>query len=281
MPFAQGTLFRLSRDGKNSYVFGTVHLSDPRVTAFRPAVVAALEGSKTLALESIDVGARLMLEVRKNPAAMRAALLAPKDQRAGALLDKPDFADLEALAAAVGLRESAASDWKPTVLALALDLPPCARNGAAAPYADQRIAQMARARGLAVVGLETLIEQLNILDGLPRDAQRALLIATLRQAAYGEDVVETTIARYVGEDAGGLLAWMELPDFIPGVPEARTPPEFLRLLITRRNQRMRERVLPLLSKGGAFIAVGVAHLPGEGGLLRLLEQDGYKAEAIE
>ena len=44
---------------------------------------------------------------------------------------------------------------------------------------------------------------------------------------------------------------------------------------------MRERALPLLAKGGAFIAVGVAHLPGEGGLLRLLEQDGFTVERID
>ena len=281
MPFAHGTLFRLSRNGESSYVFGTLHLSDPRVVSFRPSVVAALDGSKALALESVETGARLMLAVRKDPEAMRAALLARKDQRAGALLDKPEFADLAALAAEAGMKPAAASDWKPAVLALALDLPPCARKDAGAPYADQLIAQMARARGLTVVGLEKMVEQLNVLDGLPIDAQRALLIATLRQADYAEDVVETTIARYVDEDAGGLLAWMKSPDFIPGVPEARTPPEFLRLLIARRNQRMRERALPLLANGGAFIAVGVAHLPGEGGLLQLLEQDGFKVERIE
>jgi uncharacterized protein YbaP (TraB family) len=179
------------------------------------------------------------------------------------------------------MRPSNARDWKASVLALALDLPLCARKDVGAPYADELIARMARARGLAVVGLETLIEQLNILDRLPIDVQRALLVATLRQADYAEDVVETTIARYVDEDTGGLLAWMKSPDFIPGVPEARTPPEFLRLLIARRNRRMRERALPLLAKGGAFIAVGVAHLPGEGGLLRLLEQDGFTVERIE
>jgi uncharacterized protein YbaP (TraB family) len=44
---------------------------------------------------------------------------------------------------------------------------------------------------------------------------------------------------------------------------------------------MRDRAIPLLSQGGAFIAVGAAHLPGKEGLLRLFEADGYNIEMIE
>ena len=92
MPFAHGTLFRVSREGiPPSYVFGTLHLSDPRVVSFRRAVITALDRSKTVALELVETGAQLTQSIRKNPAAMRAALLARPDQRAGALLSKPDF----------------------------------------------------------------------------------------------------------------------------------------------------------------------------------------------
>jgi uncharacterized protein YbaP (TraB family) len=44
---------------------------------------------------------------------------------------------------------------------------------------------------------------------------------------------------------------------------------------------MRDRALPLLRQGSAFIAVGAAHLPGKEGLLRLLEEEGYRIEMIE
>jgi uncharacterized protein YbaP (TraB family) len=278
MPFSQGTLFRLSReDAPPSYVFGTLHLSDPRVVAFRPAVVAALEGSKTLAVESVETGERLTQSIRRHPA----ALLAPSDQRAASLLDAPEFAELEAMVTKAGLTASFANALKPPILALLLDLPACARADAANPTADARIAEMARTRGLALIGLETMIEQTGILDGLSPETGRALLIATLRQASYAEDVVESTIARYAGQDTGVLLAWMRSPSLIPGVAAARTPPEFLDRLIGRRNQRFRQRLLPLLAKGGVFVAVGAAHLPGAQGLLRLLEESGYTVERVD
>jgi uncharacterized protein YbaP (TraB family) len=44
---------------------------------------------------------------------------------------------------------------------------------------------------------------------------------------------------------------------------------------------MRDRALPLLKRGGAFIAVGAAHLPGKEGLLSLFEKDGYEVETVE
>jgi len=167
MPFAGGTLFRLTRgDAPPSYVFGTLHLADPRVTGFGPAVLAALESVRTLALETVETEARLTQSIRRNPAAMRKALLARKDQRADALLAGKALAELKAMLAAAGMTAASALALKPSVLALLLDLPPCARAGAAHPYADARIAALGRARGIAVVGLETMIEQIGGLDGL-------------------------------------------------------------------------------------------------------------------
>ena len=46
-------------------------------------------------------------------------------------------------------------------------------------------------------------------------------------------------------------------------------------LIDERNLRMRDRLLPILEKGDAFVAVGAMHLSGETGLVELLRQSGY------
>jgi uncharacterized protein YbaP (TraB family) len=52
-------------------------------------------------------------------------------------------------------------------------------------------------------------------------------------------------------------------------------------LIADRNRHMAERLEPLLNQGRLFVAVGALHLPGEGGVLNLLAQRGYRITAIE
>ncbi len=281
-PFARGKLFRLGKgSGAPSYLFGTLHLSDPRVTDFSRRVRDALATSEIVVLEAIEDGTRLRESMARDRDELKAALLAPEDRRADRLLDAPDFALLAAALEQRGLRK-AAGQYKATVLALLLDLPSCAiRTDKARPYADELVGIIARERKIPVVGLETLAEQLTILDGLSPEVERDLLVATLRQLDHGEDVVETTIERYEAGDIGRLLAWMRAAEPFPAFGAAQTPPAFLDRLLGARNLRMRDRVLPLLARGGVFVAVGAAHLPGEDGLLRLLEKEGFGIEPIE
>jgi hypothetical protein len=257
-------------------------LSDPRVTGFSPRLRAALAGSKIVALETIEIGAVLRGAITNNRAAWRRATVARENQKADRLLDKADFAQLEALAARKGVAQLAVQNFKPSVLALVLDLPACAMGlPGGKPYVDELVADIARENNIEPVGLEPIIEQIEVLDGLPPDTEHDLLVAILRQADRGEDVIETMVARYAEGDIGGSLAWLRSAEPIPSVAQAQIPPAFLDRLITRRNQRMRDRALPLLRRGGAFIAVGAAHLPGKEGLLSLFEKDGYEVETIE
>ncbi|MBL4666685.1 MAG: TraB/GumN family protein, partial [Sneathiella sp.] len=47
-------------------------------------------------------------------------------------------------------------------------------------------------------------------------------------------------------------------------------------LIKQRNHHMAERMLPKLSSKATFVAIGALHLPGQDGVLSLLEKNGYK-----
>jgi len=283
MPFRRGKLFRLFHTGTApSYVFATLHLSDSRITSFSPRLRAAIADSKIVALETIETGAVLRGAIANHRAAWRRATIADADLGANRLLNRTDFAQLEALAARKGIAKSAVHTFKPSVLTLMLDLPSCATGSPGAEtYVDELVANIARKNKIPTVGLETLIEQLEVLDGLPRKTAQDLLIAILRQAERGEDVNETMVARYAEGDIGGMLAWLRSAEPIPGVAQAQIPQVFVDRLITQRNYRMRDRALTLLKQGGAFIAVGASHLPGKEGLLFLLEKDGFVVETIE
>jgi hypothetical protein len=51
-------------------------------------------------------------------------------------------------------------------------------------------------------------------------------------------------------------------------------------LLNYRNRRMVERMMPYMEQRSAFVAVGALHLPGEQGVLRLLERQGYRVTRL-
>jgi uncharacterized protein YbaP (TraB family) len=51
-------------------------------------------------------------------------------------------------------------------------------------------------------------------------------------------------------------------------------------LLTRRNRLMTERMQAALEAGSAFIAVGALHLPGEEGILALLERRSFEITRV-
>src|SRR5262249_58227600 len=116
-------------------------------------------------------------------------------------------------------------EFKAASLALMVDMSACAvRLPATKPYLDQLIVNIARENKIETIGLESMIEQIEILNGLPRETERDLFIAVLRRADRSEDFVETQIARYAEGDIGGLLAWLQSPEPIRGVAQAQIPP---------------------------------------------------------
>jgi uncharacterized protein len=280
--FGRGKLLQISREGvAPSYLFGTLHLADPRVTSLSHLVRRALANARIVALESVDRSSG-MPTLSDAGSAARDVLLAQRNERADRLLTAAEFVRLQSVMVKRGLDRSLGRSLKPTVLALLLDLPTCAVvQPRGNHHLEGVIATIAREHRIPVVGLETTLEQLQELDALPANVQRDLLLATLNRSEYAEDIVETSIIRYIHGDISGLLAWMRSPQPLPGSIDGGLPLAFLDRLLDVRSRRMRDRALPLFNVGGAFVAVGAAHLPGAQGLAQLLQNAGFRVEVME
>jgi uncharacterized protein YbaP (TraB family) len=87
---------------------------------------------------------------------------------------------------------------------------------------------------------------------------------------------ETIIRTYLARDVAALLALDEkFKSENPALKQA-----IMHRLLGQRNRRMVERMQPRLKEGNAFVAIGAGHLPGEDGVLHLLEQAGYQITRI-
>jgi uncharacterized protein YbaP (TraB family) len=282
MPYGHGRFFKLSRAGlPPSYIFGTLHLADPRIAQLSLDVAEALSKSSTLVVELKDNEHAEKLPAKEAKAAAKRVLLARPDQRPEDLLSKKDMSKLNAEVFVRHLPNLPVEKLKPAFLALLLDTPACAQGSPLRPVLDTLLIGEARRQGLKIVGLETVAEQVQTFDVLPYSADRQLLLSTIFQSHYAEDMIETIIQRYINKDLGSLVAWMRSPQIIPGEAGFVTPPVFLDLLLDARNETMLRKILPLLDTGAAFIAVGAAHLPGPDGLVSRIKERGYEVDLLD
>lgn len=290
-PNGEGVLWRVERDGVTNHLFGTAHVTDARVTDLSDAVLALVDEASAVVLELGELA---------DPQAMQAAALPamPKmlymdGTTIDAHLSESELATLRART------ESPAQPWqvtrimRPWVVMAALSVPRCetAKQGRGVPVLDQLLAQRAEAAGVPVVGLETVVEQATFMFDVPEPLMVQSLRDVLRMGTSMDDLFETTLALYATEETALLWALVrepalaELIGLSAGEEETRLRLEgyaaFQARLLDERNRNMAERMQPHLEKGGAFVAVGALHLPGEQGLVDLLRARGWTVTRVE
>jgi uncharacterized protein YbaP (TraB family) len=229
-------------------------------------------------VERAFTGSRqVILEVNLDTDAMVAgstAMLMTDGRRLSEIVGKTLFAQTAAALQTRGIPEVIADLMKPWAAAVALSMP-APETGR---VLDVVLFQRARQTGKSLRGLETIAEQLEVFEGLPLDDQVALLRDAVEQLAGIDAMNAELLAAYKRQD---LAAMMAINESAMTIGDQRLAKEFQHRLVVDRNHRMADRMEPYLKQGGAFVAVGALHLPGEQGLLRLLEQRGYSVSAVE
>jgi uncharacterized protein len=260
----QGVLWRVEREGAPpSHVFGTMHAKDPEVTRLAEPVATQFAGARSLAVEVLQISAAVRTYGRaiEIPEGDLELLIGPERMRL-----------VKEAGARYGMPEGQLRRLKPWVLSVLFSMPPReVRDGR--PTLDQVLEQSAQARAVPVYGLETIEEQIDAYDRLDFGRQTELLDAALaenwRIGCWWEQVIKDS---YLRRDTGTLYALMA---------EQMADDDVLwRALISDRNLRMAERMEDRLVEGNAFVAVGAAHLPGDFGVLSLLEERGYRISRI-
>lgn len=274
----KGILWRIERGGAEpSFLLGTMHVSDPRVTGLEPAAKAAFDAARTVVIETTDV-----LDPAKMAGVMTAhpeLMLFTDDTTLSGMLPGEARTVVEEGLARRGLSLAALDKMKPWVVASLVGIPACemARTAAGAQVLDIKLAHDARAAGKSVKGLETVVGQLEAMASLPIALHLQGLVDTLKLGNGIDDLNETMVRIYKSGDTG--LFWPFFEAAMPPTPgEEASYAAFQEAMIDARNRIMVEAAVPVLDEGGAFIAVGALHLSGAQGLVALLRERGYAVE---
>ncbi len=127
---------------------------------------------------------------------------------------------------------------------------------------DSELAKRARRNRLPVEALETWGQQMIALD-------KVVGIADLSEVIRARDTMRCEVDRLATAYRTGDVELMAALLITPRTSE---------VLLWERNRAWQPALVRDLSEGGAFVAVGLAHLLGDHGLPAMLERAGYSVE---
>lgn len=139
---------------------------------------------------------------------------------------------------------------------------------------EQLIMKEAKTANVKIKGLETMQFQLELFDKIPYKLQAQQLyemISQLGQPGDEKDVAEMTNA-YRNQQLNKMEEITLREDM--GIKN------FADILLYERNAAWAEKLKGLLPGKSLVIAVGAGHLPGEKGVIKLLQKKGYKVEPV-
>lgn len=266
----RGLLWRIEKDGRSSWLYGTMHLGKADWMIPGPRVLRALAQSDTLALE-LDLA---------DPATA-AAFSAPFDPDARARVLTPERRRrLARQAVAACLPEGALASLRPILQVTTLAMLAARSEGLYGDYGSEVfLSGVARAAGKPVVALESAALQLKMLAG-DSEAEEA------EQVDQALDELESGQAAALAGELARAWArndWSRLDSYARWCDCVRTPAErrALQRLLDDRNPGLADGIARLHDQGQrVFGAVGALHMIGPQGLPALLAARGFRVTRV-
>lgn len=260
----QGLLWRISKDGvSSSYLYGTIHVSDPAITNLPQPVSQALQESQHFVMEA-KLDSMSMLSFSQQ-------MFYSDGRKLSDLLNADQYDRAKDLLAAYSIPPLAAQSLKPWAAFMTLNMPP--DNGM--PL-DLVLMGRAEKQGLSIDGLESMAEQVDVFQQLNETTQVQLLVDTICHYEVLQKDMEQMKALYQQRDLQGLFRYHNKYN----LQGREVYQQLMQRLLWDRNRVMADRMQPMLARGDAFIAIGAMHLPGEQGVLTHLEKAGFQVRAV-
>lgn len=254
----KGLFWKLeSPTGKVSYLFGTIHTDDNRVTNFGPNITNAIKSVDTFMMESAE---------NRDPSVMML-----KEGSLASFLTEAEFDQVRELADFHTMHMGAAMQMKPWLLAVVFDLPK-----PQTPFAqDNMLMSESENAAKNVVGIESAKEHFAVMDDFSMDEQLVMLRAVLKRTlAQKEADFERVMAAYAGGDSDKIKALDE--EVTSGMLPKELSQKIIDRLLVKRNVVMAERTTAVAKDSSVFIAVGASHLAGDDGLIAAFRKAGFK-----
>jgi uncharacterized protein len=265
-----GFLWRISKNGRTSFLYGTIHVAKQDWMVPGPTIMQALNATDTVALELDVLDEGVQEQMGRGMAAMRrTAMPTPLAKR------------LKKQAESICVPYDSLGKISPEMQIVTLTMMVGRWDGLDASYGtDVILAGMGHRAKKNVVSLETVESQLNVLQ--MRSPRKTLSFV---QGALGDlesGRARTLIDHFSRTWAKADYADMERYEEWCNCLRTEVEREMMKRVLDDRNPNLADRIDALHESGKqVFAAVGSLHMFGPTGLPTLMAKRGYSVERVD
>jgi uncharacterized protein len=257
-------LWKVSGNGlqKPTYLFGTLHVICPDDYVWTPAMQKALDASDKVAFE-------MDIDDPSLQSKMASGMMLKNGKTLKDFYTDEEYKKLTAVATANNIPIQMMQSFKPFALVSFLYL-----KAVACSLPDSyegNITKLAQADDKEILGLESVEEQMKVVDGMNSDSIAKSILHIAEDINAFKADFNQMLSVYKKQDLPALYKLiLESPDY----------KDDLNALLFDRNKKWVPIIAGMARKQPTFIAVGAGHLWGERGVIELLKQQGYKVEPV-
>lgn len=290
VPYHRGILWRATKAGQEMTLVGTYHFGDPRHDPMLDRLAPLIRQADAVFVEAgPEEERRLTDALSSDPTLM-------VDPAGPTLPERLDDRDWQALAAAMAERGMPAvmtAKLRPWYVAMMLGISPCMMKQMAegdAQGLDHRIIEQAGSMEVPVRALEPWDTVFTLFSHLSPGQEIEMIRASLPAAAHADDYAVTLTEAYFAGDVWAIWEFGRFDAYRNSGLTREQVDQQMDLAQEHLMERRNEAWIAPLTAGsrdaadrgkGILAAFGALHLPGEGGVLRLLEQDGWTIERLD
>lgn len=266
---AETSVWKVSKGDDFIYVAGTVHLLPASEYPLPSAFAEAYRQADTLVLEAP------LPESMAEQQQMLKSLQYPAGQTLSKQLNPSVRNELHQYLQSLGLPVAMVDNFKPGFVAMQLTLVEMSKAGLSGDGVDKYFLTQAKTAGKPLQFLETLEFQIELIAQLGAEDPNAFIKMSLAEAKDSSAMLKKLIKAW----RAGDMDFIEREVLLKAKQDDATT---YRLMFSDRNQRWLPQLQQMFQQPGhEFVMVGAAHLPGNDGVLQLLQQAGFTLKQMQ
>ena len=266
----QHCMWKVTRGDATIYLGGSIHLMTTNQYPLAAVFDEAYTASSKLVLE-MDLAEG---QTQEGLSALTQASLLPKGKQLADLLTVDTQQQLIDYCASINVSPILLNHMKPWMALLMLTQLQLSREGFDPRLGlDAHFYERARQERKHIVGLESLAQQLALLDSLAKEDPNTLILHGIEELRNLKEQIAALVSSWERGDLVALDALL--------MENLRSFPTIYQTLIVDRNRRWMKPLLRLLrTDETTMVIVGAAHVVGNQGLVTLLSQRGCTIEQL-